>query len=357
MPSLPTNVRPFRVALRGSVSAADACLLVRGDERPFALPGAWAGGGALVGSEPRGGGTRGRGSLRAARPPAGRGGRRPGRGRRRLVRISRLPPRRPPRAHPARAAPPLRATGLRARLLRPPPAPGQPRAVVVRGALERRSRRCPQTPPGAVARPSRARRDTGAGVGGHARALAAGHRRAPRGRGGVSRADRRGRDLPGQHLPAPRGALVGRPARPLRPHHASARAAPCGAGRRTVGSVVQRIPRALPAPPRPPRADRADQGHGAARERSRGGALAIRQGPRGERDDRRPDAQRPRQGLRVRQRRGAGPDRAARGARRLAPGLNRHGNAAAGRGRRRAPAGRPFRPARSPAPRRSAPCA
>ena len=52
MPSLPTNVRPFRVALRGSVSAADACLLVRGDERPFALPGAWAGGGALVGSEP-----------------------------------------------------------------------------------------------------------------------------------------------------------------------------------------------------------------------------------------------------------------------------------------------------------------
>ena len=52
MPSLPTNVRPVRVALRGSVSAADACLLVRGDERPFALPGAWAGGGALVGSEP-----------------------------------------------------------------------------------------------------------------------------------------------------------------------------------------------------------------------------------------------------------------------------------------------------------------
>ncbi len=52
MPVLPTSVRPVRVALPGTVSAADACLLVRGDEHAFALAGAWAGGGALVGSEP-----------------------------------------------------------------------------------------------------------------------------------------------------------------------------------------------------------------------------------------------------------------------------------------------------------------
>jgi anthranilate/para-aminobenzoate synthase component I/branched-subunit amino acid aminotransferase/4-amino-4-deoxychorismate lyase len=44
--------RPVRVALPGAVSAAEACLLVRGDSRPFTLSGAWAQGGALVGSEP-----------------------------------------------------------------------------------------------------------------------------------------------------------------------------------------------------------------------------------------------------------------------------------------------------------------
>jgi para-aminobenzoate synthetase / 4-amino-4-deoxychorismate lyase len=46
------RVRPLRVPLDGCVSAAEACLLVRGDERPFALSGSWAGGAALVGSEP-----------------------------------------------------------------------------------------------------------------------------------------------------------------------------------------------------------------------------------------------------------------------------------------------------------------
>jgi para-aminobenzoate synthetase / 4-amino-4-deoxychorismate lyase len=38
--------------LTGGVSAAGACLLLRGDRHPFALAGAWAGGGALIGSEP-----------------------------------------------------------------------------------------------------------------------------------------------------------------------------------------------------------------------------------------------------------------------------------------------------------------
>jgi para-aminobenzoate synthetase/4-amino-4-deoxychorismate lyase len=44
--------RPLRIPLAGSVSAGEAALLVRGDENPFALSGDWAGGAALVGSEP-----------------------------------------------------------------------------------------------------------------------------------------------------------------------------------------------------------------------------------------------------------------------------------------------------------------
>src|SRR5918992_1213141 len=44
--------RPVRIALEGGVSGAEACLLLRGDRHPFALTGAWAGGGALIGSEP-----------------------------------------------------------------------------------------------------------------------------------------------------------------------------------------------------------------------------------------------------------------------------------------------------------------
>lgn len=44
--------RALRIPLRGSVSAADAGLLLRSDERPFVLSGDWAGGAALLGSEP-----------------------------------------------------------------------------------------------------------------------------------------------------------------------------------------------------------------------------------------------------------------------------------------------------------------
>ncbi|HLM10317.1 MAG TPA: aminodeoxychorismate synthase component I [Thermoleophilaceae bacterium] len=49
---LPDRARLVAVALDGDVSATDGSLLVRGDGRPFALAGVWAGGGALVGSEP-----------------------------------------------------------------------------------------------------------------------------------------------------------------------------------------------------------------------------------------------------------------------------------------------------------------
>ena len=46
------RARPVRIALAGELPAAEAALLVRDDSHPFALAGAWAGGGALVGSEP-----------------------------------------------------------------------------------------------------------------------------------------------------------------------------------------------------------------------------------------------------------------------------------------------------------------
>jgi para-aminobenzoate synthetase/4-amino-4-deoxychorismate lyase len=47
-----TAARLVRVPLAGEPAAAEAALLVRDDDRPFALTGDWAGGGALVGSEP-----------------------------------------------------------------------------------------------------------------------------------------------------------------------------------------------------------------------------------------------------------------------------------------------------------------
>jgi para-aminobenzoate synthetase/4-amino-4-deoxychorismate lyase len=48
----PTASRAVRIALDGTVTAAQAALLVHGDERPFAFTGRWAGAAALVGSEP-----------------------------------------------------------------------------------------------------------------------------------------------------------------------------------------------------------------------------------------------------------------------------------------------------------------
>jgi para-aminobenzoate synthetase/4-amino-4-deoxychorismate lyase len=51
-PAIPERVRLVRVELEGTLTAAEGALLVRGDTHPFALAGDWAGGGALVGSEP-----------------------------------------------------------------------------------------------------------------------------------------------------------------------------------------------------------------------------------------------------------------------------------------------------------------
>ena len=50
--TVPARARLVRVPLEGGPEAAEGALLVRDDSRPFALAGDWAGGGALVGSEP-----------------------------------------------------------------------------------------------------------------------------------------------------------------------------------------------------------------------------------------------------------------------------------------------------------------
>ena len=50
--AVPQSARLVTVPLEGELGAAEAALVVRGDARPFALAGSWAGGGAIVGSEP-----------------------------------------------------------------------------------------------------------------------------------------------------------------------------------------------------------------------------------------------------------------------------------------------------------------
>jgi para-aminobenzoate synthetase / 4-amino-4-deoxychorismate lyase len=49
---VPETARLVRVPLEGAAGAGEGALLVSGDAHPFALAGDWAGGGALVGSEP-----------------------------------------------------------------------------------------------------------------------------------------------------------------------------------------------------------------------------------------------------------------------------------------------------------------
>ena len=49
---VPASARLVRIELEGTLPATEGALLVRGDAHPFAFAGDWAGGGALVGSEP-----------------------------------------------------------------------------------------------------------------------------------------------------------------------------------------------------------------------------------------------------------------------------------------------------------------
>ena len=103
---------------------ARRCIL-RGDDRPFALIGAWAGGGALLGSEPVRVSGPGDDLFALLDDAAGRRRGDAGGGRRRLVRLPRLRGAPPRRAGPPAAAAPGAAARRRARLLRPRAAPGR----------------------------------------------------------------------------------------------------------------------------------------------------------------------------------------------------------------------------------------
>ena len=338
---VPERARLVRIELDGELSGAEGCLLVRGDERPFALAGDWAGGGALSGSEPLRGGARRRGSVRAAR---------------RSCRWSatRRTRRRAPWAAAgsatsattsARGSSALAAAAAAARraarrsrspstttccastrdgrwwfeALWTPSARGRSRARLDAAARRAREPACARGPSGRAR--SRRRRRAAPGT-------ARGGRRVPR-------AHRRRRDLPGEPVPAPRGRVEGRPARPVRAQRGDARArhaafvaGPWGAmcslspelflrrrGREVLSDPIKGTP------PRP-----ATRAHARRRPRR---ARRLRQGPRRERDDRRPDAQRPRARVRVR----LGPGAARSPSRGRAPGVwhlvsDGHGHAA-----------------------------
>ena len=140
--AVPDRARLVRIELDSDLSAAEGCLLVRGDERPFGLAGDWAGGGALVGSEPLviAGEDDDPFELLDRQPVVEDADERSGerRRRRRLVRLPRLQPRRTARARAASPAAARAAARLRARLLRPPPS-ARPRTAA--GG----SRRCGRT--------------------------------------------------------------------------------------------------------------------------------------------------------------------------------------------------------------------
>ncbi len=147
-----------------------------------------------------------------------------------------------------------------------------------------------------------------------------------RGRGGDPRGHRGGWGVPGElHAPAARAAR-GRPALALP-------AAPPGPGRRRDGLPPVRQPggrlglaRALPAPEGKPGHVPAHEGNGAAGalgRRGRGGGPAARglgEGPRRERDDRRPPPQRPGPGRGARHR----PRRSALRGRAVSHGVAAH---------------------------------
>ena len=103
-------------------------------------------------------------------------------------------------------------------------------------------------------------------------------RAAQSGRRRRSRGDRARRRVPGEHRPAPVGAVLGRP---LRRRRSSGRSsAPSTAERctATAGRSCRR-PRAVPSAPRRRRRDDADQGHAAGRRAPSGSPTRPRTGP------------------------------------------------------------------------------
>ncbi len=122
-----------------------------------------------------------------------------------------------------------------------------------------------------------------------------------------------------------------------------------------LGRDRELLARAVPAPPGPDRDDRPDQGHGAARRRP-GGTAPLGEGPRRARDDRGPDAQRPR--ARRLLRHASRPPPPPRPSRTPASGTSSPRSAPGSRPATATPpcCARPSRRGRSPAPPRSRRC-
>ena len=107
------------------------------------------------------------------------------------------------------------------------------------------------------------------------------------------------RHLPGQHLQPLRRAARRRPARRVLRRRPRARPRSRGVPRHGRPAGREPLARAVPAAGGSGGGDPADQGHGSG-VTGPARARAVGQGPRRERDDRRPDAQRPRPRLRDR---------------------------------------------------------
>ena len=343
----------IRVALDCSLPAERVLLALRGEPWPFALTGRWAGGGAIVGCAPA------RAARRRARTrsrrledlPAPRGDAEVGGGWFGWLgyglgaRVEALPPR-PPRPFPL----PDAHLAFYDHVLRQDDEGQWWFEALDDGDT-----------PSAAAAPARAparaaRRRARARAAGARDVLAARARRGrARGRGGgLRRADRRRRDLPGQPLPAARRELGRRRRRALRARRAAARSPPTARASSRPGAASRAS--------RPSSSCAAAAAHvttgpikGTAPERP-GGAARLREGPRRARDDRRPHAQRPRARRRVRHRPRAGGARGPAARRRLAPRLR--GRAPSSPRATATPrcCARPSRPARSPARPRSRRC-
>ena len=154
-----------REPLALDLSPGEALARLAAEPMPFALTGLWAGGGAILGCAPVvvAGVHDDPFAVLDRLPPVG-GSTTPaaGSGRRRLVRMARLPAGRPRRARPRRAAAPGADARVPPRLLRPRAAPRRRRTVVVRGARHARAPRraggAPATPSGCAAPRARAGR-------------------------------------------------------------------------------------------------------------------------------------------------------------------------------------------------------